>query len=91
MVERSGDGQRLSLSKVDRGHQLLHLGGADHPAVDSEHPVELGALPEPEHGRVGVAKVEPPHLAEEQVEAELPGEALVEPEALPEEGYALDG
>ena len=89
VVQGPDDGQRLALAEVYCRHQLLDFGGPDHSAIDPQHLVELGAKPEAEDGRIGVAQVQPAHLGEQKVEIQLLGQALVKLQALPEKGNAF--
>ena len=89
MIEGGDHRKGLAFAKVQWGDELLDFVGADQPAVHAEHLVELSAHSEPENGGLGMPKVEPSALAEKEVVVELLRKALIQLEALAEEGDAL--
>ncbi len=83
------DGVRIV--HVHRGRELLDLVGVDQPRVDAVHAIDLRAVRHHEHRAVGVGQREVPVLGEEEVEAELRSEALVELQRRVVEARSLDG
>ena len=89
VVQGPYDGEGLPLPQVDLGDEPLDVTRLDEAAVHAHQPVVLDSLSEPEQRGLGVGDVEPPDLAEENVQAEFCRKLLVELQACVHEGDAL--
>ena len=80
VVERGHDRELGMVRKIELRTELRDLVRVDHPAVDAEEPIHLGALMRHVHRALGMRERQVSLLGEQQVVVELLRELLVEPE-----------